>query len=75
MGTSPPTTILQDTKVYEIKSCGTTIDLVSDHYSAIGIYDRCVSCHVQLFRYNGDGNKYLVAERRSNLNVVTRKQQ
>lgn len=49
--------------MFEIKSCGTTIDIVPDKFQAYNIYDRCVGPSVCIYQYNKDGNKYVIASK------------
>jgi hypothetical protein len=56
--------------MYEIKSCGTTIDFTSDHFQASSIYDRCCGPVVQMYRYNSSGGKFLIAEKMNHHRVA-----
>lgn len=53
--------------MYEIQSCGVTIDFCKSHFDAINAYDRCTGPEVVLYKYNERGQKFVVAEKLQNI--------
>ena len=60
--------------MYEVKSCGTSIDFCHDLFSASHVYDQCKGPHIQMYKYDTNGNKVLTKEKFSNMRVVSSKQ-
>jgi len=56
--------------MYEIKSCGVTLDFVPDRYQAQQIFDRAIGPEVILYKYNSDGNKFVVLQKLQNSPAV-----
>lgn len=51
--------------MYEVKSCGVTLDLTRDHMSALNCFANACGAHVVLYKFNEAGRKYLVNQKYS----------
>lgn len=58
--------------MWEIKACGVTLDILTDHFIAAGVYEKSRAAHVQLYKYC-DRGKYLVCEKFNNLQQISSK--
>lgn len=56
--------------MYEIESCGTTLDITPSHQEAINTYNRAVGPVVKLYKYNGS-NKTVVQSKHQSLVAVS----
>jgi len=56
--------------MYEVASCGTTIDIVADLFSASTTYDHCNGPEVVLYKYDGQGNKRIIQSKQNNMRIM-----
>lgn len=60
--------------MYEVKSCGVTIELTSNHGTALSAFNDACGPHVILYKFNGSGHKFVVNEKHSFHRINSRKQ-